>query len=467
MSIPHSSVDARTPGRAWLVWGCGLLAYVVAVFHRSSLAVTGIEAQERFGAGASAVSLFVVVQLAVYAALQVPVGVAVDRFGSRRMIVLGALTMAAGQLGLALASSVPAAVGARLLVGAGDAMTFISVLRLVPMWFPARRVPMLTQLTGLLGQAGQIAAAFPLVALLAATSWTVTFAGAAAVGLVVALLVATGLRDAPAGVAVGSAPGLAKVRADLRDTWREPGTRLGMYTHLTTQFSGMAFGLLWGFPFLTVGQGLSPATAAGLLTLLVLFGMVFGPVLGQLCGRWPLRRSVLVFSILGATASVWTLVLLWPGRAPLPLLVLLVLVLATNGPGSMIGFDFARTDEPGAPDRQRQRRRQRRRVHRLAAGRARHRHRAGPAHAGLVGRLLADVLPARLRPAVPAVGGRPGGRAAAPPGAARPARRRRGGHRAAVRRGPGPAAARVGLPLSRVSRLRAGTARPSRTPPSG
>ncbi len=136
------------------------------------------------------------------------------------------------------------------------------------------------------------------------------------------------------------------MRADLRDTWREPGTRLGMYTHLTTQFSGMAFGLLWGFPFLTVGQGLSPATAAGLLTLLVLFGMVFGPVLGQLCGRWPLRRSVLVFSILGATASVWTLVLLWPGRAPLPLLVLLVLVLATNGPGSMIGFDFARTTNP-------------------------------------------------------------------------------------------------------------------------
>jgi hypothetical protein len=39
-------------------------------------------------------------------------------------------------------------------------------------------------------------------------------------------------------------------------------------------------------------------------------------------------------------------VLLWPGQAPLWLLVVLVLVLATNGPGSMIAFDYARTENP-------------------------------------------------------------------------------------------------------------------------
>jgi hypothetical protein len=112
------------------------------------------------------------------------------------------------------------------------------------------------------------------------------------------------------------------------------------------QFSGTVFALLWGYPFLVVGEGRSPATAAGLLTLLVVVGMGVGPLLGRLCGRWPLRRSVLVFGILAATAGVWTVVLLWPGRVPLALLVLLVVVLATNGPGSMIGFDYARTENP-------------------------------------------------------------------------------------------------------------------------
>jgi MFS family permease len=158
--------------------------------------------------------------------------------------------------------------------------------------------------------------------------------------------VLAGLRDAPPGTPRPRAAGLAEVRLALGSAWREPGTRIGMYTHLVTQFSGTVFALLWGYPFLTVGEGLRPGVAAGLLTLLVVVGMGVGPLVGRLCGRWPLRRSVLVLGVLAATATMWTIVLLWPGRAPLPLLVALVVVLSTNGPGSMIGFDYARTENP-------------------------------------------------------------------------------------------------------------------------
>src|SRR5688572_22013546 len=203
---------ARPTPRALLMWCVGLLAYGVAVFHRSSLGVAAVEAQERFAAGASAVSLFLVLQLAVYAALQVPVGVALDRFGSRRMILAGAVTMAAGQLVLALASDVPTALAARVFVGAGDAMTFISVLRVISLWFPAGRVALVTQLTGILGQLGSVAAAYPLVAVLHGTSWQATFLGAAATGVVVAVLVLVALRDAPAGTGPAPAVGLAELR---------------------------------------------------------------------------------------------------------------------------------------------------------------------------------------------------------------------------------------------------------------
>ncbi|MGY1643897.1 nitrate/nitrite transporter [Geodermatophilus sp. SYSU D00703] len=337
---------ARPTARAYTVWLVALAAYAVAVFHRASLGVAGVEAQERFSAGASAISLFLVLQLVVYAGMQVPVGVALDRFGSRRLVLAGALTMAAGQALLAVAGDVPTAVAARVLVGAGDAMTFVSVLRVIHFWFPGRTVPLITQLTGMLGQFGQIVAAYPLVALLHSTSWQSTFLGAAAVGVLVAALVVVALRDAPPGTVLNPPAGLAEVRRSLALTWREPGTRIGLYTHLVTQFSGTVFALLWGYPFLVVGEGRSPETAAGLLTLLVVVGILVGPLLGRLCGRWPLRRSTLVFGILVLTAATWTVVLLWPGRAPLPLLVLLVVVLGTNGPGSMIGFDFARTWNP-------------------------------------------------------------------------------------------------------------------------
>jgi nitrate/nitrite transporter NarK len=338
---PHAS------RRAWLVWSVGVLAYAIAVFQRSSLGVAGVQAQERFGLTASALSLLAVAQLATYAALQVPAGVLLDRFGSRRMIVTGALLMAAGQVVLATADGTGAAVGARLLVGAGDAITFISVLRLVPAWFAPGQAPLVMQLTAILGQVGQIAAAFPLLALLAAVGWTWSFTGAAALGVLAAAAVYLGLRDAPPSLDV-RAPALSipEVRRRLGRAWREPGTRIGLWSHFVSQFSGNTFALLWGYPFLVHGEGLDPARAALLLTLLVLAGIVVGPALGQLAGRWPLRRSALVFFIVGASALAWTLVLAWPGRAPLPVLVVLVLVLASNGPGSMIGFDFARTYNP-------------------------------------------------------------------------------------------------------------------------
>jgi MFS family permease len=331
--------------RPWLMWGVGVLAYMVAVFQRASLGVSGLDAQQRFGTTAAVLSLFGVVQLGVYALLQVPVGVLLDRIGSRRMIVAGGLFMAAGQLLLAHAGSVPTGLAARVLVGAGDAMTFISVLRLIPAWFPARRAPLVTQLTALIGQAGQIVAAYPLVAGLHSAGWSPTFTAAAGAGVLVAVLVGVGLRNAPAGVTMVAVTGR---REALRASWREPGTRLGLWTHFVTQFSGNTFALFWGYPFLVEGEGLSPAAASALLTVLVVAGMAIGPTLGALAARWPLRRSALVLGVVGSSAAAWTLVLAWPGPAPIGLLVLLVLVLAGNGPGSIVGFDFARTENPPA-----------------------------------------------------------------------------------------------------------------------
>lgn len=339
---------ALRPGtRAWAVWSAGLAAYTVAVLHRTSLGVAGLDAQERFHVGAGALASFAVLQLLVYAGLQVPVGLLLDRFGSLRLVVTGGLLMAGGQTLMATATGVEGAVLARILVGAGDAMTFISVLRLVPHWFPARRVPVVTQLTGLVGQAGQVLSAVPLAALLAGPGWTTGFLAAAGTGVVVALVAGAALRDTPhRKVSSGPPITLSRLGADLAGAWRHPGTRLGLWTHFTTQFTGTVFALMWGFPFLIAGEGLDRETASSLLTLFVLAGMAAGPLIGVLVQRHPLRRSWLVLGVIGVTASAWALVLCWPGHAPLPVLVLLVLALGLGGPGSMIGFDYARTFNP-------------------------------------------------------------------------------------------------------------------------
>jgi MFS family permease len=333
--------------RAWAVWAVGLSAYVVAVLHRTSLGVAGLDAQVRFDIGAGALASFAVLQLLVYAGLQVPVGLLLDRFGSLRLVVTGALVMASGQALMAFADGVTGAVLARVLVGAGDAMTFISVLRLVPRWFPSRRVPVVTQLTGLVGQLGQVLSAVPLAALLAGPGWTTAFVSTSAAGVFVAIVATVALHDTPdRRVNSGEAVTVRRLGDDLVGAWRHPGTRLGLWTHFTTQFPGTVFALIWGYPFLIAGEGLSRGEASTLLTLFVLTGMTAGPVVGVLVQRHPLRRSWLVLGVIGANALGWGLIIAWPGRAPLQVLVLLVLALGLGGPGSMIGFEFARTFNP-------------------------------------------------------------------------------------------------------------------------
>ena len=333
--------------RAWLVWGAGLAAYVVAVLQRTSLGVAGLDAAQRFDISASMLATFAVVQLLVYAGLQIPVGVSVDRLGPRRLIATGALVMGVGQIMLALTHSFGPAILARVLVGAGDAMTFVSLLRLVNTWFPPRQVPVMTQLTGMVGQVGQLLSAVPLVALLHWGGWTTAFVTIGSLGLLMSVVAVIGIRDSPPGQGppVG-AIGARQVAAQLRAAWLHPGTRLGLWTHFSTQFSGTVFALLWGFPFLVSGEGMSTRGAGELMSLLVFTSLLAGPLFGRFVALHPLRRSWLVLAIIGATVFVWTLVLAWPGRAPLWLLVALVLVVAVGGPGSMVGFDFARSFNP-------------------------------------------------------------------------------------------------------------------------
>ncbi len=76
------AVESRVgSSRAWAVWGVGLSVYLLAVFNRSSLGVAGLLAADRFEIEATALAFFTVLQLVVYACMQIPVGVLLDRFG--------------------------------------------------------------------------------------------------------------------------------------------------------------------------------------------------------------------------------------------------------------------------------------------------------------------------------------------------------------------------------------------------
>lgn len=355
--VSHSPVS--TPGwRAWAIWSVGVAAYVLAITNRTSLGAVGVEAADRFQADASTLALFAVVQLAVYGGMQIPVGVLLDRYGSRPIITAGMLLMAAGQLTMALSPSIGIAIVARVLLGAGDAAVFPAVLRLVATWFPAQRGPVMVQFTGIIGQAGQLIALVPVAALLHATTWSITFGSIAGLGLLFTILVWLIVRNNPAesgpDVSVNTDTGVVRVVTSAIDTgvgiraaWAHPGTRLAFWSHFTTPFAGTVFVLLWGMPFLTAGEGLTTSHAAGIISIYVVAGMILGPIIGDLSRRLPNHRSVaLVLPAVGVQMAAWIAVIALPGPAPDWLLWVLAVALATGGPASMIAFDHARTHNP-------------------------------------------------------------------------------------------------------------------------
>jgi len=334
-------------GRAWVVWAVGVTAYVLTVMQRTSLGDAGLEAAKRFSITPGMLATFVFVQVAVYLAAQTPAGVLADRFGPRLMLVVSAAFLAAGQLVLAYATVLAQAIVARVLVGLGDAALFVAVLALIPHWFPARRVPVITQLTTILGQFGQILSAVPFLVLLHRAGWSTAFGIAALSSALMGLLAGAVVRNAPgSGWSPAPSASMRETARQLRAVWRRPGTRLGFFGHMGTQFSMMVFALLWGVPYLESAQHLSGSAAGGLMTLFVVSMICIGPVIGVLTSRYPMRRSRLQLALIAADVMTWTAVLAFPGPAPRWLLVLLVVVLSAGGPGSVVGFDIARTSNP-------------------------------------------------------------------------------------------------------------------------
>src|SRR3954447_21982151 len=337
---------ARRPS-GWLVWGFAAGLYFVAVFHRMVLGVAALEAERRYHVGAGALSAFTAVQLGVYLAMQVPVGLAADRIGPRRSLAAGMAAIAVGEAVFALSGTLGAGLGGRALIGLGDAFIFVNVLRVAHSWFEPRRAALLTALTSLLGALGQLLTTVPAHLALDGLGWTATFAGAAGVTALLAAGALGVVRDSPAARAAADRDDHDRVLETLRAAWRQRRTRLGFWAHFGLMTPFVTMTALWGYPWLVEAQGLSHATAASWLAFAVVALAIAAPFVGRLGGRGPYMqvRMALVTGTLLVVS--WAAVLGWPGARPPHALILAALAISGVGSAvSVVAFMLARAGNP-------------------------------------------------------------------------------------------------------------------------
>lgn len=374
----------------WLVWAVAIAAYVFSIINRSSFSALGATAQTHFGVEATALSLFIMLQLVVYASCQVPVGALLDRKGAPALIAAGLTLMTAGQLLLAHSETVPLALLARVLVGSGDACIFVSLIRLISDWFTPQQIPVVNQISANMGQMGQLVAVTPLVALVAALGWQGGFTVLAATGFTLLLLALFTLRAAPGGATVAQGLGrwarrgrgsasarcahpqqdeAKQARSDhpypasdslpllpqapnlgflssIKQVLAYPGVRLAFWVHFVTASMIFSIMLLWGMPFLTGGLGYSPALASTILSLVVASIVLAGFFTGSILSRFSAYRVHIAVGSSLLNLSLWSLIFFWPGTAPISLLYAAAISLGINGPVSMTAFEVVRSHVP-------------------------------------------------------------------------------------------------------------------------
>lgn len=329
-------------------WSVAVSVYLLAVLHRTSLGVAGLQAADRFGIPPGRLSLFVLLQIGVYAAMQIPTGVLVDRYGPRRLLVLAAMLMGLAQAGFAVADGFGAALAARALLGLGDALTFVSVLRLAASHFSPRRYPVIVSVTGMVGTVGNLAATLPLSSLLRHVGWTPTFFGAGMLsvisGVAVYLMLPRAAPIAPASLSRARLRAAARtIAARVATAWSMPGTRVGFWVHFSAMSTAMMFAMLWGVPFMQQSQGMSRAAASTLLLTNVFVSVVTGPLVGVVISRHPPARVPIALGVCLLTALGWlTCLALFDGPMPRAVLVGLVVLTGLGAPVSSIGFAVAR-----------------------------------------------------------------------------------------------------------------------------
>lgn len=239
--------------------------YAVSQFLRNSIGVIAHDLARELSLSATQTGLLSSAFFFAFAAVQVPVGILIDRYGPKRVMLATAVAAVAGTVLFAVAPSAGVLIAARALMGLGCSTFFMAPLVIYARRFPPQRFAGLTSIQMGGANLGTLAATAPLAASAAAIGWRGSFLAVAAIAVVLALVIAVAVpKDAD--------------RARARESWGEalrgvaaaarvPSFRPVFFMHLTTYSCFVSVVGLWGGPWLTDVHGADLATRGRILLL--------------------------------------------------------------------------------------------------------------------------------------------------------------------------------------------------------
>jgi MFS family permease len=284
----------------WVIWVLAALFVVFNYIQQVVPNIIAVDLSHAFNATESTLGNIAAAYFYAYAMLQIPVGLIVDRYGTRRPLVIAILAAGLGTLAFAWAHSSGSAQLARLIMGASAAFSFIGCLKLAQEWFPPSRFSTLAGLTNTAGMIGAASGA-PVAILVKVIGWRAAVAWMGGAELFLAGLVFLVVRDRPAAI---SQPAHETQSGGISGLLGNPQVWINAVYATSISLVFVAFGGLWGTSYIQKVYDLSAVAAAGTGSLLFLGGIAGSLFFGWYSDYLGRRKPPMVLAGIGALATM-------------------------------------------------------------------------------------------------------------------------------------------------------------------
>jgi MFS family permease len=286
----------------WLIW---VLAALFVVFNYVQQVVPNIIAGDlsrSFNASEGTLGNIAACYFYAYAILQIPVGLILDKFGTRWPLVFAIFAAGLGTLAFSQAHGPGMAMLARFVMGASAAFSFIGCLKVVQQWFPPSKFSTLAGMTNTAGMIGAASGA-PVAVLVKSIGWQATVAWMGGAELVLAVLVFAFVRDGAAAVN-RSTPTPAVQSGGMKGLLKNLQVWLNAIYATTISLVFVAFGGLWGSGYIQKVYALDSVAAAGTGSILFIGGIVGSLFFGWVSDYMGKRKPPMVLAGIGALVSM-------------------------------------------------------------------------------------------------------------------------------------------------------------------
>lgn len=327
----------------WVVFIILALAYFFVYFHRVSTAVVAADIMKTFGVGAASIGLLGSAYFYAYTAMQLPSGILTDSWGVKKTAAVFTLVAAIGAILTGISTNFNMVLLGRLLIGAGVAMVYIPVMKVLAIWFRKNEFASMSGVLLAIGNIGALSAAAPLAMAAAVLGdWQMVFLLLGIFSVLLAGAIWGFVKEKPEDIGCPSIPEIEAFEARVEYLPSKKVEKIPMGEALKRTFGAgmkfwplsiwfffmygslMVYQGLWGGPFFRDVLGWEKASYAGILSFIAI-GMIFGcPIAGYLSDKVLKSRKKVLLMGTAIYIVLWGVIWTQAGNLTSPLAYILI-----------------------------------------------------------------------------------------------------------------------------------------------